>query len=111
MADVKIKIGNKQYMLKFGMYCLRQLGNHWKLPTVNKVIERFAILSNMDTEELSFEHFDIIADLIYVSIKSSSDNEKLPNYEDVYNEVAKNTKMLEEVMKAFVDSLPKGEKK
>lgn len=104
MNEIQIKINNKKYILKFGMYFLRQLSIHWELPYFNDVIKKFLAFEKVDPENFSWDIIDIVVDIYYIGISSNKDNDAISK-EELYEEVLKDMEQTLKVIKVMTSSL------
>ncbi|MBF05027.1 MAG: hypothetical protein CMP76_17255 [Flavobacterium sp.] len=104
MGEVKININGKEYILKFGMYFLRQLSERWNLPYFNDILKKFQAFENIDPDNLPWDVYDVVVDIYYVGISLNKENE-IVSREDLYDEVLKDMDQTLKVMQVMVQSL------
>lgn len=102
---MKIKLGKTNVELSFGMLMFRNLGKRWGLNSVNEVIAKLSIFDTIK-DDIPFDVFDTLFDLIEVSVQIKNPELKL-DYNEVCESMMTNPELLQEVMNGIVESLPK----
>lgn len=109
MSETKIQVNGKTFVLQFGMKVLKLLSSKWQVPGLNGVFAKLAIFDGM-TDDVSFEQLEVINDLILCSIIANNDNIETITAEELDElflaDIATMTKIIEEVFKGFMASMP-----
>lgn len=110
MSAKELQINGKSFVPGFGMKFFRLLSERWGVASINGVIARLSVLDSI-TDDVTFEQIDTIADMISVSVQANSDNTEVITADEIseifLKDVDSVTKIVEQVMKGFMESLPK----
>lgn len=103
-----IEIEGQKYPIKFGYGALRILGSKWNCPGVQSVLQRFRdAFEDENPPDFSFEQGDLVADLILAGVENAG-AEKLPDPDDLMNEVLQNPDILSNTVDLFAKSVSQG---
>jgi hypothetical protein len=70
---------------------------------------KFSVLEKMNGDDLGFEQIEVIIDLIEAAIVSNRENKVVANdLDSIADVIFTNAEKLQEIVQAFVESLPKG---
>jgi hypothetical protein len=109
MAETKIIVNKKTFILKFGMKVLRLLSEKWNTPGLSGVFAKLTIFEDM-TDDVSFEQLDVINDLILASVKANEANTETLSPDELdelfLSDSAAMMKITEQVFKGFMASIP-----
>lgn len=113
MKQPTIKIGRKNYTLKFGYGVNRMLSELYGLASYSALGGFMQGLKFGEAEDVTFAQMDFIRDLVYCAISYNlPDNQELTfNKNEIIDVLQQDENLIAEIMQAFVDSFPKQEGK
>lgn len=110
---MKIVIENKTFHLKFGMKCLRNLGENLGHESYDETIASLATIENM-TDKITFAQSDLLEAIIEAAAQSHPDHYRL-EYSimdvSITDFIFNDQDQLSKIIEAFVQSFPQNEGK
>ena len=108
MNSVQIKLNARTYNLKFGLKCVRILGQLWGVPTMQGVLNRLSILDAMTkSSDFDLEGLDVLESVVIAAIKSDSTNDiDEADFDLVLDYMYANAEKMTEVFQSLLDSMP-----
>jgi len=112
MAVLKLDINGKAYPVLFGYGAFKLLGVRWKVSGVSQLMQTVATtFSTVDNTDFSFEQMDKLAELVFSGIQNAKLGKDLPfTLDDVAMAMLLDASKITDIIKAFVDSMPKADK-
>lgn len=103
-----IKIGRKNYKLKFGYGVNRRLADVYAIPSYSGLGDFISNLNFSDkATDLSFEQLTFLGNLVHAAISYHQGETPEITTDDIVDAVLQQPDKLENVMVAFADSFPK----
>lgn len=110
MSFDKLEINGKSFVPGFGMKFFLLLSERWGVDSINGVLSRLSILESI-TDDVTFQQIYTICDMISASVKANPENAEIITEDEISNlfltDAEAITKVVEQVMKGFMQSLPK----
>lgn len=112
MNQKTLHINGKDYAVKFGFKANRILADKWNLTSITQVSKKlfsgFKAKAKSDPE-LTFEQYELFAELVIAGIHSLDPKVKLLK-DDVLDVIFQDVGKFQEMMKLYTDSMPKAPK-
>lgn len=83
MKDITVKINGSSFKMSFSLKVFRVLGQVWNLETLPDVMQKVALIEQIDTGRL--EIYDVLFELLFQSIDCHPDNTEKIKLSDIEN--------------------------
>lgn len=104
---VTLKINKSSYSLKFGIGCLRLLGEMWNCKTINEVLAKIAILDGFDVNDIPFEILDVMESVLKAAIFNDKSNVIVESdFDDLMEYVFENPLKIQKALNELALSMP-----
>lgn len=110
MKQIKIKIGDVAYPVKFGFGALRTMGGFWGLNGMDEVIQKVSSLVPQDGTEAAMMQFSVLeglADVVLAGIYNASAETPEIATGDIVDAFMADADILKNVFELFMASMPK----
>lgn len=105
---VEIIVNAEKVQLEFGYGVFRRLGEKWGIETVDGVFGKFNSFLNNEGGEMKFETINLLGDLLEAAAENAGYSLSSDRAVDC---LIKDPEKMQEVVKAFIESLPVDKKK
>lgn len=110
-TDLHITVQGEKYALRFGYAALRQLGTLWGTDDLQQIFDRLAKLGEIEGGSLNMSMLDTFGDMVLAAIMAHRDNDATDlDGADVVTALMEDHSIMQDVMNAYVASLPQQKK-